>query len=205
MPTYDYAIRVTLPYQECKQAMGLWATKCEKLIVYEHVGDRTQKIHIHIGIKGSILEARQLKNIFAELCPQVAGNLGLYSRKEWDGEMKYITYMTKGQYDPVYNKEYTIEYIDEAKAKWVRPTAYEKVSKAKELLEKFYTWYYDRHGNLQDVTGFFLLRPRVKEYVYVKFGQCWDIPAMNAYKMIMRTVIYSNNIVIPPEEKSWNW
>ena len=203
--THNFAIRVTLPYEQCAKAIAMWSMKCEKLIVYEHQGEKTEKIHIHIAIEGSIIAAKQLKNLFVDVCPGVGGNKGLYSSKQWDNDHTYITYMTKGQHDPKYNKGYPDDLINQLKQAWIRPTAYEKKNPNKEKLDKFYTWGFEQGANIQDIAEFYTLRPLAQRYVYATCGQVWDIQAMNVYRMLMRTVMYVNTIPVPESEKTWKW
>ena len=64
------------------------------------------------------VDRKQLRNIAATTKIPVSGNEWM-SFKVADLEPTYITYMSKGQIDPSYNKGYTEAELEEYKHKWV--------------------------------------------------------------------------------------
>ena len=52
-----YAVRITHSYEVAKPIVHLWAMKCEKILAYEHLGERTGKIHIHLLLVNTSVES----------------------------------------------------------------------------------------------------------------------------------------------------
>lgn len=120
---FNYAVRVTRSYEFCKHFVAAWALKCDKILAYEHVGTVTEKVHIHLMIIGSSVESDQLRNIARPLGGAVLKGNGDWSFKTKDKKYgavtdspRYISYMSKGQYDPKYNKGYSDAELAEAKS-----------------------------------------------------------------------------------------
>lgn len=123
---YNYAVRITRSYELCKHIVAAWALRCDKILAYEHVGTVTEKVHIHLIIVGSSVSSEQLKNIAKPL-----GGATLKGNADWSfktkdakyGEVtdspRYISYMSKGEYDPKYNKGYSDAELAEAKSAYV--------------------------------------------------------------------------------------
>lgn len=203
----DYAVRLTHSYESAKVVVGLWAMRCNKILVYEHLGTRTGKIHIHLALLGTSVDKKQLRNIAMTTKLPVSGNEWC-SFKNWDKNMDYVTYMSKGLLDPVYNKGYELQELQTCKDKWVEPSNVIKTDQTDDYLNNF-----DNHvfkiipaGEIMD---FYKLRTITKDFV---FRQChtgsrarWDIKMKNLYTTIMNTYIYENDVKIPPDEKKWQW
>lgn len=134
MPRSCYFARITRPYSDLSGVVARWALRCDKLVIYEHTGSETEKVHIHAAIFGAGCDKKTLKNDYAML--KLKGNED-HSWKEWDGIATAITYMTKGNLDPKYVKGYTMDEINELKAKWVQPKEYEKKNNWQKLFEEF--------------------------------------------------------------------
>lgn len=122
MPNVAF-VRITRSYEFLQRIIGAWALKCDKLIVYEHEGEKTEKIHVHILMYGMVDTWDNFKKIAKKLLPdgeEFKGN------EDWSIKKKYeyrpqdtIKYMSKGTLEPVYNKGYTQEEVDAAKAAWL--------------------------------------------------------------------------------------
>lgn len=137
----NYAIRITRSYVVLERAIGAAALLADKVLAYEHIGTATEKVHVHLLLIGVRCDKKTLQkrmNEHFKILDQLNGN-GDWSFKTKDknygpveDSVKYITYMTKGQFDAKYNKGYTQEQLDEAKALWVEPV------KAKSQWAKWY-------------------------------------------------------------------
>lgn len=120
-----YAVRITHSYDVCKRLVAQWALKSQALAVYEHLGEKTGKVHIHLALYSTSVDKKQLRNIAASCGVNVKGNENC-SFKEWDGKDLYIIYMTKGSLDPKYLLNYSQDDSDVWKAQWVAPKEYIK-------------------------------------------------------------------------------
>lgn len=137
----NYAIRITRSFLVLERAIGAAALLADKALAYEHIGTATEKVHVHLLLVGVRCDKKTLQkrmNEHFKLTDKLTGN-GDWSFKTKDknygpveDSVKYITYMTKGKFDPKYNKGYTQEQLDEAKALWVEPV------KAKSQWAKWY-------------------------------------------------------------------
>lgn len=114
------AVRISKSYTDIKSILETWKPYCNQIIAYEHNED-ANRIHIHLLIIAPTLCVRSMKN---KSGLQNGGN-ALWSFK-WakeEGFQKYITYMTKGKYEPVYTDgtkiEYTKEQLDIMKSQWI--------------------------------------------------------------------------------------
>lgn len=104
--------------------------KVEKCIWYFHpTGKRGPKPHLHALIydfprtdetmRGYIQKKFNLNGREQEFAVSNKYDKGIPMTEEFTP--KYITYMTKGKYEPVLVKGYNMLDIDELKAKWVEP------------------------------------------------------------------------------------
>lgn len=134
MPRNCFFARITRPYSDLSGVVARWALRCERLVVYEHIGEQTEKTHIHAAIYGAGCDKKTLKNDYSFL--QLKGNED-HSWKEWDGVDTAITYMTKGSLDPKYVKGYTEGQMNDLKSKWTEPKEYEKKNSWQKLFEEF--------------------------------------------------------------------
>lgn len=119
MPENHFA-RITHSFESCHRLVSRWALECDKIVVYEHVGTQTEKIHIHLLILGSRLGKKQLRNI-GQSFVDLKGNKNC-SFKVAESYDVPVTYMTKGVLQPKYNKGFTEEYLEERRKAWVEPS-----------------------------------------------------------------------------------
>lgn len=141
MPQYDYFVRITHSYQQCISILSRWSLECDKMVVYEHIGSATEKVHIHIAIEGSRVQSKALK-VQAEKVSQVPlkGNENC-SMKQWDKSEAPLVYMTKGNLDPKYLKGWTEAEAAEWKSKWVEPTNKQvKQSEVQKIYEEKFSY-----------------------------------------------------------------
>lgn len=119
----NYALRITYPADALRPWFSRMALNCEKVIFYEHA-DNVSRVHVHGILWGCTVSDDTFKNWIKEtlhLTP-VANEWSFKQTYGKGGNKRrvddnYIAYMTKGKYDPVYNKGYTEEVIAEQKAK----------------------------------------------------------------------------------------
>lgn len=134
MPALSFFVRITRPYCDLSGIVAQWAMRCDKLVVYEHIGGKTEKTHIHAAIFKARCDKKTLKNAYSHL--RLSGNED-HSWKSWDEDLTPITYMTKGVLQPSYLMGFSRDEIDVLKAQWVEPKDYVKRTCWQKLYEDF--------------------------------------------------------------------
>jgi len=205
-----YAVRVTHSYEACKKMVALWALQCERMVVYEHQGEKTKKVHIHMALYNSRVAKKQLRNIAADTGLPVKGNENM-SFKEWDAHPdNYCYYMTKGKHDPSYLLHYTKDDADTWKQAWVPPAEYHKVTAWEHLyndLEPYLplppkfdvdSWLQSDQVTPVNHEDFYRkLSSHVTALLYKRHNTFW-CPQMKHEKMcIMNTYCYRHKIRVP--------
>lgn len=120
----NYAVRISLGQDEVHSIMSRWAPHAKQIVAYEHEdGNRT---HCHMLVMGCKVGTARLKQLEQR---QERGN-AFHNYKtvtDTNGDMmKYITYMSKGKYDPFYNSTeylFTWKELEKLKDKWTAPAA----------------------------------------------------------------------------------
>jgi len=124
-----YAVRVTHSWVLAQSVVHLWALRADKVLVYEHsteTNTSADKTHIHMLLVNTSIDKKQLRNIAKETVVPVKGNENMSFKTAEEPFGKYITYMTKGVLQPVYNKGFTPEELEECRQAWVAPNVYIK-------------------------------------------------------------------------------
>ena len=115
-------IRITRAYEQVKQWVDKVADNSVSIIVYEHTGEKTKKVHIHMLVEGCKVSTETLKRWLS------TGPMDQYVRSDWSFKEKYdskpvdrgcITYMAKGHLEPVFARNIDQQVIYELKNKWV--------------------------------------------------------------------------------------
>lgn len=122
----NYAPRVSIPFTDLSGVIKEWATTCEEMVVYEHPADEeVATTHVHlIMINSKYKTAEQLKKIFRKLfsTDRDGNDLWSWTHKTFPNpDLTYITYMSKGNLEPVYIHKTLSSTINEFKLKWVEP------------------------------------------------------------------------------------
>lgn len=207
---HDYFVRITYAYDKIASMVSLWACRAEKMVVYEHIGTKTEKVHCHILILGCNIHKKQLRNLGAT-CVSLKGN-ELCSFKECTSWETPVVYMTKGNLDPKYIKGFERSEADVWKSKWVEPIKYEKVSKDVKLFEDFWTdELYERFQSLrrpedEDMDKvvyyqyYWILR-EARTYAFGVNGGIWNMRARNIYYMCSMTACMRAQIPISKKHK----
>lgn len=130
----DYAIRIRRSYASLKLFSEYLNEVVTKWVIYEHPEEGN--VHIHGLLLGCNCSTDTLKN-------QVKKALGVtkFPKEEWsfiteykdkntkqmykvsqENSDKFITYMSKGKYEPKGSKGYEIEYFEERRKAWITRT-----------------------------------------------------------------------------------
>lgn len=130
-----YAIRISRSYQDISGSIIKMAELSDKSVWYEHpTDDFVSRTHVHGLLLSSSIKTDTVKN-------WIKKELGVteFNKSDWafsnsfalktggkilitlDNYTKYITYMSKGIYDPKYNKGFSEDFIIGCKNGWVEP------------------------------------------------------------------------------------
>lgn len=209
MSTYNYCVRITRPYEVVKDIARVWAERCERVAVYEHVGKHTLKTHCHMVLGGSEVCKKQLKNLLRIHNINTQGTLGGnkdWSFKEWDGDENACAYMTKGYIKYSYLKLWN----DQDHERWLtmwrgKPTQnaeqdiYDECFDDVVFLPAYVDWKRNQQPHLdpKELFGEFkFIREWVRLHVFNEYGRIWNLQAINRYKMLVYTYCYRNNVAI---------
>jgi len=130
MPPVLYAVRLRASWDALRTTIGQWALRCDKVLLYEHA-ERHENIHCHLLLEGVSCSIDTLKNDMRAhgIDLKGAGQLSFKSKfKLRDGSTiniteankgRYVTYMSKGKYDPKYNKGYDPDWLTIQKSRWI--------------------------------------------------------------------------------------
>lgn len=125
----NWSVRITRTYEELKPWIQNLSDKCEKLIVYQHDADEdVSRTHCHLMIIGYTTSDETMKM-------QLTKILGQRPEKTdwaWDPSVRSeddsISYMSKKDLQPMYNKGYEDSYVVERSTKYVPKSEYVKSS-----------------------------------------------------------------------------
>lgn len=126
-----HALRISRDNTDLQEVFDDWAKVSGKLLVYRHDADEeVETTHCHFLIEEcSIGTAEGLRKRVKHMGFKGNGDWAFTAPPENESQtQRYITYMTKGKLDPVYNKGYDPKYLEECKKKWVE---YESTSAPK--------------------------------------------------------------------------
>jgi len=188
--------------------------QCDKMVVYEHEGSVTEKVHIHILMINSAYPVDTLKKQVKTMGAAVFKGNGDWSFKTKDKKygpvsdsQDYVTYMTKGIHEPKYNKGYLSEYIDECKKQWVDKS---KTSKLRLDYNAFCR-------TLQDLIipknpmptpsgmsyeGFDTVKRNALKFAYSAHDNMISPQALQMMKSLTLTYCYENHVVF---DKNYLW
>lgn len=116
--TYAYFGYLNGTFADISGVINSWARISRQLIVYQHgPDDKATKDHCHVLVLDIQLDKKQLykRKEFKEL--QLDGKKKQFGFDTYIPGLETLSYMSKGIYDPVYNKGFSDTEIQEAKAK----------------------------------------------------------------------------------------
>lgn len=215
---FNFSVRITLPFSDVSGAVRSWAMKADKLLCYEHTN--TDKVHCHLLMMNVSVDAERLKQI-AKACG-VSGkgnefwsfktkskNVGPISEATTE---RYITYMTKGMFDPSYVKGYDEYHLQALKEAWQEGAA--AISKEEELYNEFEGVVIDYcREHPQDVrTGTYILHwskadvlvALARRHAFAKAARIWNVRTASMAKSFFLTYCMREDITID-EKKFAVW
>jgi len=173
------AVRIFADFATLKRLASSWSQLCQKTAVYEHIGEKTSKVHCHFGLLNCRVSTERLKQLARELGHEYNGNKD-WSFKTWDGDNEYITYMSKGTLEPQYYTGYSVEELSALKALWVDKSAKQKMTPNQLLFDKFMDYLEDRSAV---VVEFKALKGYAVDFAFNHFGRIWDVNTAKGAKM----------------------
>lgn len=148
----NYAPRLSFTYQQLAHWVPRVAMVSDKVIVYEHPDDPAN-LHCHMLIFGLTVEIKTVKTWLKDSLRQTPARTQWAFPEQYKGEPVndgFIKYMSKGKYDPKYNKGYTEQFIAEQKALGFDKQS-KKGVKATSASAKYYSsfvaWLYDKDSH----------------------------------------------------------
>jgi len=207
MPALNYAVRLRATYEALGSTCGDWAARCERMLCYEHPED-PNNLHCHFLLVGVYESTDTLKRDFRAhgLDLKGPGQVSFkttYKLKACNTKVditpqtwgKYITYMSKGIYDPKYNKGFDAPYIAECKAKWTNPV---RQSREESLLAEFheYVFEYKKKLNLtEDVLRVSEARVLAVKFAIVAYKGVINVGMRKDAKMLLDSYCYAHDMV----------
>lgn len=193
-------VRIVMAYDDVKSLVAAWSQLCEKLICYEHVGEKTEKVHVHILMYNMSRSWKQFQNIMKRDFPSIHGNQSYSKKKAYRYDsFATIKYMSKGSLDPSYNKGYSQEEIATAKGSWTHEVI--KKSKFQEQWERFPNFCYG-HGEEYINIDFELCKNLAMDFARSEYGGVFPMPqAMNLVKSIVYTAMLELHFEIDKKHK----
>lgn len=146
----NHAIRITLPYDDCKHIVRQWADRSVTAIVYQHDADeQISKTHIHIALYGCEVQAEALKRKWID-APGKGNEFWSFKEAALEPD-KYVTYMSKGKHTPVFTKNISDEEVERFRQLWVEPVKADKggdhsekiINKIVEKIKEEFTYHKD--------------------------------------------------------------
>jgi len=128
----SWAVRITLDEADLSNVIQSWKGYCDQIIAYQHLAPPASRVHAHLLLINCTVSPQRLKQKSGR---EERGNTfwnfkSIQSPLEgtpttWNDCNKYITYMSKGIYQPSFiwsNKEwYSWSEMEALKNKWVAP------------------------------------------------------------------------------------
>lgn len=206
----NYAVRITRPYVQVAAWVSRVAMVCEKVVIYEH-SKNVSRIHIHAHLWGCADTDDTLKNWLSQTLNVKVNKSDIsfkqiykpkgstQSRPIDEGN---ISYMSKGKYDPVYNKGYSQEELAELKAKGFDKKEDLKCKKGNNdegLYNAFCEYVNEEYPMTAEGLDFNKLGKIAFAFCRQEVGHCLNANFMNKRNMLLRTYFYDNKDAIVGE------
>lgn len=209
MVAHSYMVRITHSYDACKALVDTWAMSCEKMVVYEHVGSVTEKVHIHLVIECSEYQKKWLRELGSRHGINLKGNKNC-SFKEFDGNYTAMVYMTKGVYDPKYNKGYSESDVALWKSQWVQreeskdAMLYNHVFGDVQYIDDCYEqWCESNPIGTDPYHKFRYVKKHAYSQVLMLNGYIVNMKCINQYKMLVYSYCARNGLFIPDDDPAF--
>ena len=213
------AVRITLPFSDLSGTVRAWALKAEQLVCYEHQGKKSGKRHVHMLLLGVVVDKERLKQVAKQSGLAGGGNEFWSFKKAKPETRRYITYMTEGKNDPMYNKGFEDDYLQACKEEYEKgdegePSRDEKLFRE---FEEVAVWPFVR-GHIVDqppsewpdwADGTTIVRCALqvqslaRSWAFGHHKRIWSVRTATDAKMVFLTYCMRYDIEIPKDIKSW--
>lgn len=138
-----WACRVTRTFSDMSEVIDRMSEKSKLLVVYAH-NEECERPHIHFLIDTDV-STDTIKNWIKKCL-----NVTTFNKMDWSFKSTYgddvpvdngyVTYMSKGKYDPLYVKGFTDSEIKELKTRWVAKQPKQRMVQSKLKKDKDLTY-----------------------------------------------------------------
>lgn len=216
---YAYFMRITHPYEDIKHIISRWSLECDKMAVYQHIGTKTEKVHIHLVIEGCRIQAKQLRNIAQKMTQLPFNGQENMVAPELDPDRDPYKYMTKGIHEPSYYKGYDKDFLDAAKARYIPEKDLPRSAKQPEIRRLYESQVCGpNRDHVREEYKMFVQDNPATEVVFTQYLKTyvWKI-AFNANgsmatakcfldnRTLFCTYIYTHNLKLPSGHKMEKW
>lgn len=202
MPQTNYAVRLRAPYETLRQTLSDWTSKASKVVAYEHPEEGN--VHCHILLMGVHVTEQNLKDIMKKhnVGLKGAGQLSFKTTfknpdkviMEINDEtsLKFITYMSKGKYEPKFYTGFSKEVLDDCKSQWVN---HRRKSPDEVLYEAFikYIWAKEVEFGVR-ITDIKFLKSYALLHAKTKYGVI-NLGCRRDAAMLWTTYAYEKSII----------
>jgi len=120
----NYAPRVTLSFSDVSGVIRTWADSCKQVVVYEHeADDEVNSTHVHMILMDCEYKTpKSLKDQFYKMIETTRKGNELWSWEHKDfpnPDLSFITYMSKGELEPIFVKDVEQRQIENFKKQWI--------------------------------------------------------------------------------------
>lgn len=116
----NHVCRITRPADQLSDLFATWAKVSGQVLAYQHdADDKVKTTHCHVLIQGCKIGQEGLRKRALKILTLYGNEDWSFAQDEFDATKNPIRYMTKGKYDPVYNKGYHELLIQSEKAAWI--------------------------------------------------------------------------------------
>lgn len=112
-----YAVRISRSATECNEVCRRWKLYCDTIVMYEH-GENANRVHCHLYLGGVSVTTKRLKQLTG--WPNLGNTLWSFQKAQDEVDV-YITYMSKGKYDPEFLHGYELKDADRLRQLWIEP------------------------------------------------------------------------------------
>lgn len=211
----NLAVRITAPFSDLSGMVRNWALKADKVLVYQHDDD---KVHIHVLMLGVSCDKERLKQIAKESRIVGGGNEFWSFKTKVKGGIavspensdRFITYMSKGKYDPSYNKGWDVEELARLKAAWVQRSVCAQERLYLEFIDYLLsnkeddgTFHFGTPIIYDTVENVKVLQSWARSWAFSHHKSFWTVRTATDAKMVFLTYCMRFSITIPQDIKLW--
>lgn len=205
------AVRITLPFSDLSGTVRAWALKADQLVCYEHQGKKSGKRHVHMLLLGVVVDKERLKQVAKQYGLEGGGNEFWSFKKAKPETRRYITYMTEGTNDPMYNKGFEDDYLQACKEEYEKGEA--EPSRNEKLCKEFEDIVYQSVRDLEPKPEWYdgwvicrdaeLLRKYARSWAFKRNKLVWSGKTGSEAKLVFLTYCMRYDLVIPNDVKVW--